>query len=627
MKNRIVPLLITIVLVGFAAIHFLRSLQPDALHTELDLHRFSQLPVQEGGRVKPLDSVARNTLMVLAGRQSYRTEEGGRIGASEWLAEMLLEPTAAARRRVIRIDHPDIVGLLGEHNEERQFFSFEELVPHMQTLHGQFGLIDPESARRTTYESALAKLRDAIHLYDLTAYSLAPPPAFGSVKQDYQTIERLVADREAAEPGSQTAETVALAQRLLSEQYQSLTDLPVRPIPPAEYSPTASWQPIGGALMDSLESGQVHPVARHYGELIAAYQADDAAAFSRALDRQFAEIETQLPADVVGDLRFEDFFNRLDPFSYAMAIYVLVFLAAALSWLAWPRWFVPAALGLLLVALLVHTFGMWARMEIQGRPPVTNLYSSAVFVGWGAVALCALLEAIFRNGIASASAALIGFPTLIIAHHLSKSGDTLEMMQAVLDSNFWLATHVPTVTVGYSATFLAGALAIIYLLRISLFGGISKQTGRSIERMVYGVICFATLFSFVGTVLGGVWADQSWGRFWGWDPKENGALMIVLWNALILHARWGKVVTTTGLMQLAVVGNIITAWSWFGTNMLGVGLHSYGFMDSAFVWLRAFVISQLLIIGLGWWANRRGGSEKSSVPQTQNDPEKSTVAG
>ena len=125
---------------------------------------------------------------------------------------------------------------------------------------------------------------------------------------------------------------------------------------------------------------------------------------------------------------------------------------------------------------------------------------------------------------------------------------------------------------------------------------LDKPTADALARMVYGIVCFATLFSLVGTVLGGIWADQSWGRFWGWDPKENGALIIVLWNAVILHARWGGLVKQRGLMSLAVFGNIVTAWSWFGVNMLGIGLHSYGFMDSAFYWLIAFVASQLLII-------------------------------
>jgi ABC-type transport system involved in cytochrome c biogenesis permease subunit len=114
--------------------------------------------------------------------------------------------------------------------------------------------------------------------------------------------------------------------------------------------------------------------------------------------------------------------------------------------------------------------------------------------------------------------------------------------------------------------------------------------------MVYGIVCFATLFSFVGTVLGGIWADQSWGRFWGWDPKENGALIIVLWNVLILHLRAGEIIRERGLICCAIGGNIVTSWSWFGVNMLGIGLHSYGFTDAAFKWLSLFVLSQICFI-------------------------------
>jgi ABC-type transport system involved in cytochrome c biogenesis permease subunit len=133
--------------------------------------------------------------------------------------------------------------------------------------------------------------------------------------------------------------------------------------------------------------------------------------------------------------------------------------------------------------------------------------------------------------------------------------------------------------------------------------------------MVYGIVCFATLFSFVGTVLGGIWADQSWGRFWGWDPKENGAILIVLWNAIILHARWGGYIRQRGLMVMAIFGNIVTAWSWFGTNMLGVGLHSYGFMDKAFFWLLLFVVSQVAVMSLGFLPPRLWGS-RTAAPKT-----------
>jgi len=209
------------------------------------------------------------------------------------------------------------------------------------------------------------------------------------------------------------------------------------------------------------------------------------------------------------------------------------------------------------------------------------------------------MERMFKNGIGAATASAVGCMSLVVAHNLAGDGDTMAMLQAVLDTNFWLATHVVIITFGYSATFFAGFLAIMYIFLGFFTKLLTEERGKALESMVYGIICFALLFSFVGTVLGGIWADQSWGRFWGWDPKENGALLIVLWNAIILHARWGKLIGVQGTMIAAVFGNIVTAWSWFGTNMLGVGLHSYGFMDKAFFWLLAFALFMLMIMGIG----------------------------
>jgi len=272
-----------------------------------------------------------------------------------------------------------------------------------------------------------------------------------------------------------------------------------------------------------------------------------------------------------------------------------------------------SAIWLIGLAFVIHTIGLVYRMWLEGRPPVTNLYSSAIFIGWGAVVLGLILEKIHRNGIGAVCAAGIGFITLVIAQNLAVDGDTMEMMRAVLDTNFWLATHVVAVTTGYASTFVAGFLALIYILRGVFTKTLDSETGRSLARMVYGIVCFATLFSFVGTVLGGIWADQSWGRFWGWDPKENGALIIVLWNALILHLRWGGMIRERGLIICAIGGNIVTSWSWFGVNMLGIGLHSYGFTDAAFRWLLAFVASQLFFIALGLMPARMWRSSPASA--------------
>jgi len=252
------------------------------------------------------------------------------------------------------------------------------------------------------------------------------------------------------------------------------------------------------------------------------------------------------------------------------------------------------------LTLVVHTAGLIARMYISGRPPVTNLYSSAIFIGWGGIVLCLFLEAIFRNGVGSVTAALLGFSTLLIADRLDvRDADTMAQLEAVLDTNFWLATHVVVITLGYASTFLAGLLAIVYVIRGVFTADFRADERKDVSRMVYGILCFATLASFVGTILGGIWADQSWGRFWGWDPKENGAVLIVLWNAVILHARWGGVVRERGVMLLAIFGNVIAAWSWFGTNMLGVGLHAYGFMEGGVPAVLSFWVSQAALIAIG----------------------------
>jgi ABC-type transport system involved in cytochrome c biogenesis permease subunit len=247
------------------------------------------------------------------------------------------------------------------------------------------------------------------------------------------------------------------------------------------------------------------------------------------------------------------------------------------------------------------------------------------------VVLGLLLERVWRNGIGIVVSSTLGFATLIVAHNLSLGGDTMEMMRAVLDTNFWLATHVVVVTLGYASTFVAGFLAIMYVVlgvftprltqEIKLESGArSEAMNKALSRMIYAIVCFATLFSFVGTVLGGIWADQSWGRFWGWDPKENGALIIVLWNALFLHVRWGGMLKERGLAILAIGGNIVTSWSWFGTNMLGIGLHSYGWTDAAFYGLSAFMAIQLALIGVGMIPQNRWRSFRGAGGQPAKNP-------
>ena len=259
----------------------------------------------------------------------------------------------------------------------------------------------------------------------------------------------------------------------------------------------------------------------------------------------------------------------------------------------------------MLLAFVLHTAALILRMWISGRPPVTNLYSSAIFIGWGVVLGSFFIEFLLKHGIGNLIGASVGAATLMIAGYLARDeGDTLGVMQAVLDTTFWLATHVVCITLGYVATLVAGFMGIAYCVMAVLNprgAGINSADKpddefRLFGKMVYGVVCFAIFFSLVGTVLGGLWADDFWGRFWGWDPKENGAMMIVLWNAIILHARWGKLVRDYGTAVLAIVGNAVTAWSWFGVNELKAGLHSYGFTEGRLLAMVGFMAVQLALV-------------------------------
>jgi ABC-type transport system involved in cytochrome c biogenesis permease subunit len=601
MKKSLFPALVALGALVAVAV----TLQAPRNSGDYDVVAFSRLPTLVNGRLKPLDTVARTTLLLTQGRQRVTTPTGGSLTPGAWLLDVLYRPKVADTYQTFEIVHPEVLALFNLATTDGaggKRFSAQQLAGHLGELERQAKLADgTESALRTPFQRGVVQLRESVILYQRLQNSLndASSPDFldrlARFEQALPAGLAATAPRGGANPhGSEDAKLLLE----MSTVFSSLDSFAyLRTIPSDKPDDPTGWKTAGGAWADSLAQGRLAPAALTFAALGRAWQLHQPEAFNQAVRSFRASLDTAMPA-VMTKCDIEARFNSAQPFYTSASLYVLAFLVAVISWLKWPRELGQVAFVFVVIAFLLSTVGIATRMWLEARPPVTNLYSSALFVGWGAVALCLVLEYFFRNAIGSVAAGLVGFATLLIAHHLSLGGDTMEMMRAVLDSNFWLATHVVTVTIGYSATFLAGFLALIYVLRGVFTRSLDPATADALTRMVYGIICFATLFSFVGTVLGGIWADQSWGRFWGWDPKENGALLIVMWNAVILHCRWGGLVKQRGLMALALFGNTVTAWSWFGVNMLGVGLHSYGFMDSAMWWLVAFVASQLAVIAI-----------------------------
>ncbi len=621
-STRIIPWLV----VAACAWWVVAALWPPRNSGAFDTDGFARLPVLLKGRLQPLDSVARNSLLIIRGKQSVALPHGGSLSPTDWLLEVTMKPELADKLPIFRVDHPELRGLLRLPPTGSMDVSYADLEPQLAEIDKQARHADSvDAAARSTFDKAVLKLGSGLIVYQRLKNSLRPESA-----DDFHA--EVAAFQEALAPGMEAAGLrdkkkpfdEAALRRLagLVQRYQALADeaypLVIPPTHPGMRRD--DWMNIGSALLTALQTGQVPPAVMDYATMVSAYRQNKPAEFNQAVASYRALLAGKFTPELrKGDREFV--FNCWSPFIKSTTLYLLVFLLGCGSWFGWFRLLNRTGFYLLALAFAVHTAGVVFRMVLEGRPPVTNLYSSAVFVGWGAVLLGLILERVYRDSIGLVMASAIGFLTQIIAHNLSLDGeDTMGMLRAVLDTNFWLATHVITVTLGYSATFVAGFLAMVYVLRGFFTRSLTATTARTLTRMVYGIVCFATLFSFTGTILGGIWADQSWGRFWGWDPKENGALLIVLWNAIILHARWGGLVRERGMMNLALFGNIVTSFSWFGVNMLGVGLHSYGFMESAFIWLMVFIATQLALIGLGLLPDQYWASFRARTPATGSAP-------
>jgi ABC-type transport system involved in cytochrome c biogenesis permease subunit len=583
-------------------------------------NEFGKLPVVFDGRLKPLDSLARNSLLQIRQTQTAYLEpwkdwyeKQKKISATEWLANVMMNPQIADTWPVFRVDNPDLITFLklpekskaqqqdGKHYSWNQIqASFDALERESQRISEREASHVTESSRRTPFERAVMKVYDRAVLYTQLKNTIQPQNS-DNWKQELADYENLIPSGTAAVRAQQSGQNydTNIFNSFLGElqRFDFMSKLETPLIVPPENN-SGDWKRVGTVLLEAAKAEKISPVVENYAAMADAFKSGNVTGFNSAM----ADYRASLMPDfsrAMAKSRAEVFFNQMQPFYNAMVIYVLAGLLAIFSWFNLSETLRRSAVWLIALAFAIHTTGLIYRIVLQGRPPVTNLYSSAIFIGWGAVILGIILEKFYKNGIGAVVSAGMGFITLIIAQNLALDGDTMEMMRAVLDTNFWLATHVVAVTTGYASTFVAGFLALIYIVRGVFTKTLDEATGKSLARMIYGIVCFATLFSFVGTVLGGIWADQSWGRFWGWDPKENGALIIVLWNALILHLRWGGMIRERGLVVCAIGGNIVTSWSWFGVNMLGIGLHSYGFTDAAFRWLMLFVGSQLALIILG----------------------------
>ncbi|MGE0192955.1 MAG: cytochrome c biogenesis protein [Planctomycetota bacterium] len=591
------------------------------------------IPLQAEGRVKPLQTWSRYTLLRLNHRATVQDAWGRTQGPIGWLLDALLRPAVARRAPCFLVPDDEVLQAIGlarlDTKKKRDRYTYEDLLPARDALRALGAdYAHREAADRTRVETYVMELAHDVALYEgLMGYLDFAAVREGKVPTGGE-LAALFGGREAVgalEVLARADEVVAVARRVpdgaldpespTSRALEGLTRAVrgsrtlalVPPLDPADETwrtpfDLASDAFLGGAypspaqigILQALEAAATNPADT--GAVRQAVRAwhDGAVSLARARGEY-----DKVPLEVA--------LVRWAPFAWALRLYLLAFVLLAVSWLKPSPWLLRGAAGAVLAALLLHAGGIVVRCVLRDRPPVSTLYETVLFVTWVMVAACLFVERLDRRRVALALAPVIGALGLFLAdrYEVLKGEDTMPQLVAVLDTNFWLTVHVLCIGIGYAGSLLASAVAHVHVVR-GVFGR-QGDLDRALARMVYGTLCFALFFTLVGTILGGVWANESWGRFWGWDPKENGALMIVLAQLGILHARMGGLLKSFGISLATIVAGVVTAFSWWGVNLLGIGLHSYGHTTGVARALDIFYAVELVFVVAGGvaWARAR----------------------
>ena len=603
-------------------------LTPAAQAETLNTAQFGQLPVLQDGRLKPIDSFARVELKKFSGKETW-----GNKSAAEWLAATLFDPSSATGDAVFFVPDVNTRHALALPERAKPFYSLEELAPGLQRTAAKAqefmgitsdALSEDQKNLLRVHENALEYTEILRSFSAVLPLNLDVPPAWrkqANLGDDtlvtYWNLQKItpaleddikkLIRKKGENIGRYTESEQKLA--LLGLQIRTLSEAGVNNkllrIIPVTWNAQPDWVTPWQLLQEGKGSPETGRVLTLWQRAALAWQAGDNAAWEATLaDIDDYNANAQAIEAISSALRLslEYWYSTVSPFDWALGLYVTAFLLA-LTQMAYPYRRLPTlAMAAVVTALAMQAGGLGARIAILARPPVGTLYESLLFVGLVAPFVAILLRRLGTLRVLMAG--LSGAALNLLALSLAGDEDTLHVLTAVLNTQFWLATHVLCITIGYGWCVVTALLAHVILIG-RVMHRLTPDLQKNGVRALGLLALFALLFTAVGTILGGIWADQSWGRFWGWDPKENGALLIVLWLAWTIHGKIsGHLTTLTWTMSLSFL-SFIVALAWIGVNLLGVGLHSYGFMEGVFWGLGAFGMLELALIGgLGFY-NRK----------------------
>ena len=612
------------------------------------------IPVQNGGRIKPLSTYAGFTMLGLHGARSMKVGDRNgktvKIMPTAWMMDTLFRPQLAMKLPTFRVDNSSVLEAVGvKVRGKRDRYSYTDIMPARDKL--------VELAK--TYEAIEKDKRDpvqqqtvalAANIYDyesLIGYfgfarfgvTLTGSGKGGAANKQAGVSSMMMAIPEIRQQEAENqakgrrmdADVQGLLQQMFDAANFAKNGLFI--LPPAD-AKNPIWLSAGNAIMEPINNPKADPKLAFEDiqslETVARSASENESTFRRELislrDQLVRRAEVRSEYQHV---KLEASFYRMDWFLNALACFIFGTLTTFAMWtvgrgtavselqkdipptgfVIWPggtitvgrilAWctFTSTVTGLILCIIAIVQ-----RCIIMQRPPVGNLYDTIIFIAATVVLISLLIEWMTRRRFALGIAPILGTLLIILSRRfeLGDAKDYMDPLVAVLNSNYWLTTHVLTITLGYAAGLLAAFLAVIYLLMrgLGLDNG-DRDIRRSLTRAVYGMICLTLFLALVGTVLGGIWANDSWGRFWGWDPKENGALLIVLWTLAILHGRLGGYIKEWGLHLAAVFTAAVVTFSWWHVNFLNTGLHNYGFTaGKATIWAFYGAVVAIMVFGL-----------------------------
>ena len=578
---------------------------------------FENIPIQDAGRVKPIDTYAEKTLLSIYERRALKDPK---ISASDWLNESIVNSDEAYSKNIFKIKSKDIANALDLDWRDPHYYSYTEISNGINNNIDYFiKLYLLPDDQKTVVEKQLSNLFSNIGLFksitnsftcldkSLTIYHPEIVKQLGINSGDKisyvfyffnkKTIDSIITTVSSGSKLYQKTLQDSLLKitshfdnlkqnKFKSDPFYRNYNLKIIPTSDVWVSP---WELLDNDV--NVINNDQKKLLMLLEEYLEHYKNNDIDNMKLS-SSSYLQIISNIDEVNINNIKRETRYNQSDSFYYSIVMYIMAFLVLGISWIVNSKHVLKLAFLLIIIGFGYHGYGLLNRMIIMQRPPVTTLYESILFVGFVGVLFSIIFERFRKDGIGILLASVVGASLHFVGFGYENDGETLGVLVAVLNSNFWLATHVTTISIGYGATAVASIMGHVYYL-VRLANTSSRAYLRDLTKNMIMLNLIALFFMLFGTILGGIWADQSWGRFWGWDPKENAALLIVMWQILIIHLRISGLIKPLEFAFGMIISNIFLAFGWFGVNLLGVGLHSYGFTDSIATNLALFILFEL----------------------------------